>query len=46
MEDSATLPRLVGMAKIMLLSLVVAALLVLALGGWAVRAVRRTPIPA
>ncbi|MDX6485072.1 MAG: hypothetical protein QOF43_225 [Gaiellaceae bacterium] len=31
------------MKKVLLISLAVTALLVLALGGWAVRSVRRTP---
>jgi hypothetical protein len=33
----------VGMKKALLLSLAIAALLVLALGGWATKTVRRTP---
>jgi hypothetical protein len=33
------------MKKVLLISLAVAALLVLALGGWAVMSVRRTPVP-
>lgn len=32
-----------GMKKLLLISLAVAALLVLALGGWATKPVRRTP---